>query len=477
MPDLGESAMNKLLEVKVLLGLLESMNIGVVFIDPEEIVRYCNVAALSMKNLNPDLILDKRLQDCYPAEIREEVNNILKQIREKKVPNWQKITVRDEPYLEHMISTVIAPDGEFLGMVMVILDVTSQKELTERLQKSERELTALFKASHTISSSLNLNDVLFKILLLAGDVISFSSGTIYLVDEEREQLVPMATMDCLVGERNPEPIGYHTPDNVIAFAVRSGEMVTLERGKAAFAQVNKRPNTKVVLILPLKDQVRSLGVLVVESEDQNIFRLEAQELLNTFANHAAVAIRNAQLFAQTKQMAIMDGLTKLYNRQYFDQVMGQTLAQNKRKDSNLSIIMVDVNDLKFINDYFGHVIGDYVITAAAQILQRSVREADTVCRYGGDELVILLPETSESEALIIHKRIRENVVKWNKEENIHSDVRLSLSIGCATAHGNDGFSDILARADQKMYEEKRRYKQGIYEENDVERAKKFYYSN
>lgn len=468
--------MNRLLDVKILLSLIESMYIGVIFVDPDGVVRYCNVAAQSMKSINPDMILDKTIRNCHPADVRDEVDKIIQKIREKKMPSWHRISVHNEPHLEHMVSPVLTPEGDYIGMVMVILDVTGQKELTDRLQKSERELTALFKASHTISSSLNLNDVLFKILLLAGDVINFASGTIYLLDEEKGQLVPMATMDCLLGEQNPEPIGYQTPDNVIAFAVRSGEMVTLERGKPGFCQAAKRPNTKVILILPLKDQEKCLGALVVESEDQNIFRLEAQELLHTFANHAAVAIRNAQLFAKTKQMAIMDGLTNLYNRQYFDQVLGQAMAQTKRKNSHLTVIMVDVNDLKFINDFFGHVMGDYIIKAAAQTLQRSVRESDTVCRYGGDELVILLPDTSEAEAQIIHNRIIENVARWNEEDNVYPDVRLSLSIGYASACGKEGLGDILARADQKMYQDKRRYKLGIHEESFVERAKKQYHS-
>jgi diguanylate cyclase (GGDEF)-like protein len=138
--------------------------------------------------------------------------------------------------------------------------------------------------------------------------------------------------------------------------------------------------------------------------------------------------------------------------------------------------MIDVNDLKFINDYFGHIKGDYIIKAAAEVLLSSVRDSDTVCRYGGDELVVLLPNTSEEEALIIHKRILENVSRWNEEDNKYPDIRLSLSIGCASAHGKEGLSDILTRADQKMYEDKRRYKMGIHEENPVERAKKQYYS-
>lgn len=474
----GGIHLDGLMDVKVLLGLLESMNIGVIFVDADGIVRYCNAAAQVNKQIPTDMILNRSVYDCHPLKTRDKVSEMLANMKEKKINNWKRLDIHDEPNLENMVSPVFTPDGEFIGIIMIILDVTSHKELTDRLRKSERKLAALYKSSQTLSSSLNLNDVLFKILLLAGEVINFSSGTIYLVDEEKLQIVPMSTIDCLLGEdQNSGVIGCNAPDNIIAFAVRSGEMVSLERGKPGFNQVCKRPNSEAALILPLnKDREKCLGVLVVESEDPDIFRLEEQELLNTFANHAGLAIRNAQLYARAQQMAISDGLTGLYNRQYFDQILNQAMAQAKRKNSYLTVIMIDVNDLKFINDYFGHVMGDYVIKAAATELQRSVREADTVCRYGGDELVILLPDTSDEEVVIIHKRILENVARWNEEENKYPDVRLSLSVGCATAHGLDGLSDILARADQNMYEDKRRYKMGIHEGSPVERAKKQYYS-
>lgn len=468
--------MHRMLDVKVLLSLLESMNVGVIFTDSDDIVRYCNAAAQVMKKIQPETIIGKKIHCCHPNKTQGKIGEVIEKMKEKKTSNWRRMPTPDELFLENMIAPVFTPEGEYLGLVMITLDISGQKELTDKLKKSERELTALFKASHTISSSLNLNDVLFKILLLAGEAINFTSGTIYLLDEEREMIVPMATTDCLLGEKTSEAVDYYTPDNVIAFAVRSGEMVILERGKPGFNQIRERPNSNIILVLPLKDQDESLGVLVVESENRDIFRLEEQELLTTFANHAAVAIRNAQLFTKTKQMAIMDGLTNLYNRQYFDQILNQAVSQTKRKNSYLTVIMIDVNDLKFINDYFGHVMGDYVIKAAASVLLHSVRDSDTVCRYGGDELVVLLPNTSQSETAIIHNRILENVAKWNDEENQHLDVTLSLSVGCATAHGKDGLSDILTRADQNMYEDKRRYKMGIHEESPVERAKKQYYS-
>ncbi|MBU7008757.1 sensor domain-containing diguanylate cyclase [Phosphitispora fastidiosa] len=469
--------MNRFFDVDVLLSLFESMHIGIIFVDPDGIIRYCNVSAGIMKNIPREALVGRKLEDCHPKETYVKIEEMIRNACGKKFAEWKRIDVHSEPDLEKLVSPVFTPEGEFIGLVLVSLDITGKRELTDRIRKSEKELSALFKVSHTINSSLNLNDVLFKILLLAVEVINFTSGTIYLLDEAREKLVPMATTDCLLGETPVETIDFASPDSIIAFAVRSGEMVSLERGRPGFDKIVKRPETSAVFVLPLKDQDKCLGALVVESEERDVFGLEEQELLHTFANHAAAAIKNAQLFAKTQKMAFVDGLTGLYNRQYFDQVLDQAVAQLKRKDLYLTIIMVDVNDLKFINDFFGHIMGDQIIQAAAHVLQYSVRDSDTVCRYGGDELVMLLPNTTREEALIVHKRILENVAKWNEEQNNNQDISLALSIGTATAFGREGLSDILTRADQSMYEDKRRYKLGIHDETPIERAKKQYYSS
>ncbi|WP_418792335.1 diguanylate cyclase [Phosphitispora sp. TUW77] len=469
--------MNRFFNVDVLLRLFESMHIGIIFVDPDGIVRYCNIPAGMMKNIRKEVLVNRSLYDCHSEEIHSRIRDIIKTIKEEKVTEWKKINIHSEPDLENLVSPMFTSEGEFLGMVMVSLDVAGKRELADRIRKSDKELSVLLKVSHTLNSSLNLNDVLFKILLLAVEVISFKTGTIFLLDEETENLVPMATTDCLLGEAPAETIDCASSESIIAFAVKSGTMISLQRGKPGFERIVKRPEINALFILPLKDQDKCLGALVVECEEWDVFGPEEQKLLYAFANHAAIAIKNAQLFARTQKMAFIDGLTGLYNRQYFDQILNQVVTQLKRKDMYLSIIMVDVNDLKFINDFFGHVIGDQIIKAASHVLQHSVRDTDTVCRYGGDELVILLPNTTKEEAHIIYKRILENVIKWNEEKNDNNDISLSLSIGTATAFGRDGLSDILTRADQSMYEDKRRYKMGIRDQTPIDRAKKQYYSS
>ncbi|MFZ5639867.1 MAG: diguanylate cyclase domain-containing protein [Bacillota bacterium] len=447
------------IDINLFQHLLENMGVGVVFVDRQGIVRYCNAGFENLKHVEAGKIIGRSVYRCHPEGLKSKVEHIIKDMKKGKLGHWQKIAVDGEPLLENRVTAVQDEDGTFVGTMLTVHDISLHKELLEHLRKSQRELSALYKASQAMNSSLNINDALFQILLLAQEVINFTAGTIYLFDEEKEELTPAASMDCLLEGPPPTVIDYCSPDNVIACAVRSGQIITLRRGQQQFYDMEHRPNSNVIIILPLRKQDTMLGALVVESETESIFEMDQQGILMTFANQAAVSIHNAQLFTRTRQMAILDGLTKLYNRQYFDHLLNNAIAHAKRKKTSLAIMMIDVNDLKHINDYHGHLLGDYIIQAAADVLRESVREADTVCRFGGDEMVILMPDTTDKDVRHVYKRIIERVGKWNERDNQYPGVlKMSLSIGWAAGRGPDGLHDLLSTADRKMYEDKRQYK-------------------
>lgn len=443
---------------KVLQRILECMGVGIVYIDEHSTVRYCNTSFQDLKKIDCDKVVGRSVYRCHPEGLRSKVEDIVKDMKKGRLGHWQKIAVDGEPFFENRVNAVHDEDGKFMGTLLTVHDISMQQEVLERLRKSQKELTVLYKASQAMNSSLNLNDALFQILLLAQEVINFTAGSIYLLDEEKEELIPTASMDCLLDGQLPGVIDYCSPDNVIACAVRSGQIITLRRGQQQFYDLEHRPDSNVIIIMPLRKQDIMLGALVIESETDSVFEMDQQGILMTFANQAAVAIRNAQLFTQTRNMAITDGLTKLYNRQYFDHLLNNAIAHAKRKKASMAIMMIDVNDLKHINDYYGHLLGDYIIQAAADVLRESVRDSDTVCRFGGDEMVILMPDTTEKDVHKVYKRILSMVKKWNERENKYQSIRMSLSVGWASGKGPEGLYDLLSTADQKMYEDKRQYK-------------------
>ena len=159
-------------------------------------------------------------------------------------------------------------------------------------------------------------------------------------------------------------------------------------------------------------------------------------------------------------MAVHDPLTGCYNRHSLDQLLKKEAGRSKRYKHPIELLMIDINRFKEINDRFGHQTGDKVLQEVATILQKQVRECDLVVRYGGDEFLILLPETS-GQTQTLKERIMKAVHDWNNQNNILT-FPLSLSIGCAhwDPESPQSIEDVLAEADRMMYEEKRREKQG-----------------
>lgn len=158
---------------------------------------------------------------------------------------------------------------------------------------------------------------------------------------------------------------------------------------------------------------------------------------------------------ELRRLALTDSLTNLYNRQYFDQKLKEELQRVHRYQTALSVIIIDLNNLKYVNDHLGHERGDYLLKGTAHIIKDSVRDVDVPCRYGGDEMAIIFPETDEKQVEAVVKRIRKAVKEWN-QKNRGSEPSLSLSIGWAS-NGEFGSMDLVTRADKMMYEDKKKY--------------------
>jgi diguanylate cyclase (GGDEF)-like protein len=214
--------------------------------------------------------------------------------------------------------------------------------------------------------------------------------------------------------------------------------------------------TQSVLAVPMKRGEKTIGMLSAQCFETNAYDEHDQQLLEMLTSHAQLALENANLFAEVQRLAITDGLTGLYNRFYFDQQLSLEFDRAQRYERSLGMVIIDPDNFKQVNDQFGHPAGDVVLMMFAELIKNGARKSDIVARYGGDEFVILLPETDLSGTLSLAEKIRDAVSTHTFQIQDH-DIRFTTSIGVAATSGQKiSDPDILTKqADQALYQAKR----------------------
>jgi diguanylate cyclase (GGDEF)-like protein len=179
-------------------------------------------------------------------------------------------------------------------------------------------------------------------------------------------------------------------------------------------------------------------------------------MLIMLTNQAGLAIENSQLYEKTVIRVYSDYLTELWNHGYFQYLLQVELDKAKATQTRLCLIMLDIDDFKIYNDKLGHQAGDKILKELALLLKDQSRKMDFVCRYGGEEFTIILPETDKQECLTIAERLREDIEKHNFfQENILPNKKLTVSIGLATFPENGSTpSELIATSDRALYQAK-----------------------
>ncbi|MFZ3062648.1 MAG: sensor domain-containing diguanylate cyclase, partial [Actinomycetota bacterium] len=199
-----------------------------------------------------------------------------------------------------------------------------------------------------------------------------------------------------------------------------------------------------------------VGILYVDDYVQREFKEREIIALKLLANQATIALLKAQAFKQTMELAITDGLTKVFNHRYFQEQLGREIKRAKRYRHPLSLIMLDIDYFKKYNDYYGHPKGDSVLRKIAQVLRSTIRETDIVARYGGEEFAIILPETGKPEVGEVARKILEAI---EKEDffggEILPDGKFTVSCGIAIfPHDATTREGLIDQADRALYEAK-----------------------
>lgn len=339
--------------------------------------------------------------------------------------------------------------------------------LNTRLEMANRQLSVLNEVAQQIGSALQLERVFDLILSSVGRVVEYDVCALFLYDSTREELNPVLIRGpggkgvSFGVECSPIPIGLG-PIGRVAIA-RKGEVIS-DASRESIPPFVRQPPVKGMMFAPLVLEGELLGVLVVGSLKPMAFSGDHLRLLTVLSSQASVAIANAIVYKRTEELAITDSMTGLYNYRYLQMRLDDELRKARARNLQLSVIYVDIDNFKDYNDTYGHQAGDVILRRFAESLKRFIRDSDVAARYGGDEFLVILPNTGYSEACNVARRLQEGIASQEFViDNVPVPVTLTVSVGVAS-HPEAGITtfDLISWADRAMYKSKRQGLDPIY---------------
>lgn len=338
---------------------------------------------------------------------------------------------------------VLAVVGEAVEKQQLLRE---KRKAEEALRESHKKMESLNQMARQLGACETEGEVFQLTVDAAERILDFSIRSLKI--EEGNKLVVKAT-----SPRSPrEAAGARDPSNrgPVGRTRRTDQGETSRGSHETRARGRTQEGYESGISVPIGDKV----MFQLSSAKPGAVKKDDARLLEMLLGHTAEALKRVRSQNELKEQAIYDPLTGVYNRYYLNQALEQEIERCKRYNHAIAFLMVDINRFKEINDRFGHQTGDRVLQMVASSLTQDVRRADVVARYGGDEFLIMLPET-DGDTDSVKRRIADNVAHRNGMPEL-LDFPVTVSIGSAhwSPEGSESVEEVLSRADRRMYEDK-----------------------
>lgn len=424
-------------------AIFENMQDGVLVLDAQEKLLDLNLAA--------QRILNRSRRQAVGQPVRSLIENWSLTLSSGKEKTHHVLTFGRPPrtYTVTMSALCLGAVGDC--QVVELRDITEMRLRTT-------ELSTLLEAARAVTSTLKLEDVLAAIAWQMILALNVDSCTLSRWDKEADTITTWAKEQRIPRQEREEPgavyrlAEYPATRQVLErcqlLLVRASD-AKADPAEAALLRSNQ---VQSVLMLPLSVGEQVLGLVELEQwEYERQFSEAEARLAWALAYQAAIAIQHAQLFEQVERLSMTDPLTGLFNRRHFFDISEREYRRAQRYHHPLTVCMVDVDAFKRVNDTYGHLVGDQILRRIAQAMRVTLRSSDFLCRYGGDEFAILMPETPLDAGVQAAERLLGAVVAQSVEAD-GQVVRISVSVGVAEMSPQSASLDALMQtADHALY--------------------------
>lgn len=438
------------------------------------IVLSWNKAAEKMFGYTKEEMIGQSVNCFIPQEKIEEELHFLDEVKEgKEIKHYQTVRRHKDGQMIQIsltLSPIKDPFGNIVGISSISQDITERitaekklKELNDKVVLERDKISKVLSIEEHLNTIFDINKLVDFVVDKTTEVLESEKCSLILVDYNTRELYIKGHkgIDYQFIKGVSELKGEDSIASIIANQGKPILVVDIENDKRFLRSKRDSYRTKSFISAPIKSGGNVMGFINVadkNSQDGNLFSALDLKILCMIVRQVAVALENAKLYRDLKNLAITDPLTHIYNFRYFTKTIDHEIIRLKRHPTiPLCLLMIDVDNFKSYNDTFGHLEGDTLLQAMSNVFKQSVREIDVVCRYAGDEFVVILPETDIPQAIFIAERIKKAVEGFSLKRK----VTVSIGIGKCTTHNTNRY-DLIKRADMALSKAKKEGKNLVH---------------
>ena len=356
--------------------------------------------------------------------------------------------------------TRVAPHAPTLQpAVGLVNESPARTSVFEDIALAHREIYALYEIAQAMGSSLGVADTMALISSKLSNIVPFSCCALYLYSEESESLhCRFATG---VESDIVQQLTIRNGHGLTGWVARNRRPLVNARPSADFEAAGMMTQTTLLsaLVCPLVFNERFIGTIAVYHTSNSVYTDDHRRLLDRISEQAAAVIYNSMVFEQTQEDSLTDPLTALPNTRFMFMHLTRELARANRLKTEVSLLVMDLDNFKEINDTYGHHIGDRALREVAAVLRTGIRPYDICIRYAGDEFIVVLSGCGGEEAERKRLELQRAVDELRFEPRPGKILPLAISVGAAIfPHDGESYETLLATADSRMYRDKTRRK-------------------